>query len=184
MSMRVLVTAASRHESTAEIARAIAAGLNARGLHAETPPLEEAGVLAGFDAVVLGSAVYLGHWLKQAREFAQVHSAALLQRPVWLFSSGPVGPPEHRVPAEGPTDIETIAALTGARDHRVFAGVLDRSRLGVAERATVRIARVSEGDFRDWEAIEAYAGEIAAALLEPGAGTRRAPLGRPATALR
>lgn len=176
--MRVLVSAASRHESTTEIAHAIAAGLNARGLHAETPALNEVGVLAGFDAVVLGSAVYFGHWLKQAREFAQTHSAALLQRPVWLFSSGPVGPPERRVPAEGPTDIETIMTLSGACDHRVFAGVLDRSRLGFAERATLRVVHPGEGDFRDWDAIEAYAAEIAAALLEPPRSAPPAPAGR------
>jgi hypothetical protein len=46
-----------------------------------------------YDAVVLGSAVYAGHWLKPARALADRCAAALRARPVWLFSSGPVGDP-------------------------------------------------------------------------------------------
>jgi menaquinone-dependent protoporphyrinogen oxidase len=65
--MRVLVTAATRHDATREIAEAISAGLLARGIEAESRPIDKVTDLAGYDAVVLGSAVYMGRWLKLAR---------------------------------------------------------------------------------------------------------------------
>jgi menaquinone-dependent protoporphyrinogen oxidase len=58
--MRVLITAATRHDATREIAEAIGAGLSERGIDAETRPIDEVTDLAGYDAVVLGSAVYMG----------------------------------------------------------------------------------------------------------------------------
>jgi menaquinone-dependent protoporphyrinogen oxidase len=66
--MRVLITAATRHDATREIAEAIGAGLVERGMDAETRPIDEVTDLVGYDAVVLGSAVYMGRWLKSARE--------------------------------------------------------------------------------------------------------------------
>jgi menaquinone-dependent protoporphyrinogen oxidase len=164
--MHVLVTAASRHDATREIAAAIADGLARRGIEAEARAVEEVrgGDLRGYDAVVLGSAVYMGRWLKPARAFAREHAAELTARPLWLFSSGPLGPPDHPVPPEGPADAAELLELTGAREHRLLAGRLERARLGLGERTMARAVHAPEGDARDWEAIDAYAGEIAAAL--------------------
>ena len=36
-------------------------------------PPEKAGAVEEYDAVVLGSAVYMGRWLKSARELAKKH---------------------------------------------------------------------------------------------------------------
>jgi menaquinone-dependent protoporphyrinogen oxidase len=116
--------------------------------------------LKGYDAVVVGSALYLGHWLRPARRFVREHASALRARPVWLFSSGPVG---HTSP-ESP-DVELgIAELFGARGHQVFAGRLLHSELGVAERLAVQAVHADEGDFRDWADITCWAREIAADL--------------------
>jgi menaquinone-dependent protoporphyrinogen oxidase len=161
--MRILVTAASRHGSTEEIASAIAKGLTERGLDADASAIEHA-TPEGYGAVVLGSAVYMGHWLEPARRFAEQHGAALAERPVWLFSSGPLGPPEHLVPEDEPVDAAPVVQATGARAHRVFAGRLSKRGLGFGERAMVAAVRAPEGDFRDWAAIDAWAGEIAEAL--------------------
>jgi menaquinone-dependent protoporphyrinogen oxidase len=113
--------------------------------------------------VVLGSAVYAGHWLEPARELAERHAEALAARPVWLFSSGPVGDPPKPAEEES-VDVSGILGATGARDHRVFAGKLDKGSLGFAEKAIVLALRVAEGDFRDWDAIRHCAREIAAEL--------------------
>jgi menaquinone-dependent protoporphyrinogen oxidase len=92
---RVLVTAASRHGSTHEIADALARGLQEaagdRGLTAATLHAENRPDPSAFDAVVLGSGVYGGSWLEPARELAHRHAAVLRARPLWLFSSGPIG---------------------------------------------------------------------------------------------
>ena len=162
--MRVLVSTASKHGSTGEIASRIAEVLRA-GLPGNTVvdvlPAVEVGDVASYDAVVLGSAVYMGRWLEDAR-----HAAARLAtdppRPVWLFSSGPIGDPPK--PDEEPAEVSDIAKNMHARGHRVFAGRLDRHRLGFAEKAMVSALRVKDGDFRDWNAIETWAAQIAAEL--------------------
>jgi menaquinone-dependent protoporphyrinogen oxidase len=168
--MRVLVTAASKHGSTLEIAAAIAERLREQGLDVHDPSPEEAGDVGGYDGVVLGSAVYAGHWMKPALDLAEREAEALRERAVWLFSSGPIGEPEPK-PEGDPVDVEGLIESTAARGHWVFAGKLDRDRLSFPERAIVRALRAQYGDFRDWRAIEAFADEVAAVLgpQAPGA---------------
>jgi menaquinone-dependent protoporphyrinogen oxidase len=165
---RVLVVVASKHGSTTEIARAVATGLT---VSTAGGPADVSTVLVTahqrtdptpFDAVVLGSAVYGGRWLEDAREYASHHAAALRARPVWLFSSGPIGAPPF--PPDEPYDAAPLAAITGARAHRVFPGRLDPGLLTFGERAMVTAMRAPVGDFRDWEAVAAWADEIAATL--------------------
>jgi menaquinone-dependent protoporphyrinogen oxidase len=162
--VRVLVTAASRHDSTREIAEAIAGGLTERGVHAEARTLDQIADLDGFDAVVVGSAIYMGRWLKPAREFVARYATELSSVPVWLFSSGPLGPPDHLIPAGESADAEHLSDVARARGHRVFPGRLERASLGFAERAAAKAVHAPEGDCRDWDAIDAFAGEIASEL--------------------
>ena len=144
---------------------AIGEVLRERGLDATVGP-PEAATVDGHDAVVLGSAVYAGHWLKPARELVDRQRDALAARPVWLFSSGPVGDPPK--PEEDPVDVAELVAATGARDHRVFAGRLLRKQLGFADKAIAVALRVPDGDFRDWDEIRAWAARIARALASVG----------------
>lgn len=162
--MRVLVTAASKHGATAEIADAIGRGLTGNGITAVVLAPEEVNELEGFDAVVVGSAVYAGHWLDAAKELVERLGPELRNREVWLFSSGPVGDPLK--PEEDPVDVAAMREATGAVEHRLLAGRLDRSLLGFAEKAIVMALRAPEGDFRDWEEIAAWSEAIARALPE------------------
>jgi menaquinone-dependent protoporphyrinogen oxidase len=161
--MRVLVTAASRHGATTAIAQSIARVLAEAGLEAETRSPEEVDYLDGFDAVILGSAVYVGRWLPAATRFVETHENELRARPVWLFSSGPIGAPEAK-PEGDPEGIGDLADTINARAHRVFAGRVDRSVLSFGEKLVVKAVRAPEGDFRDWPAIESWAGGIAGQL--------------------
>jgi menaquinone-dependent protoporphyrinogen oxidase len=167
--MRVLVVAATKYGVTGEIAQAIGEALRGQGLDPTVMPAEQVDGVDGYDAVVLGSAVYAGHWLRPARELVERCGDALAARPVWLFSSGPVGDPPK--PEEDPVDVAEVLALTGAREHRVFAGKLVRKRLSFPDRAIASALRVPEGDFRDWTEITAWATAIAGALRPgPAAG--------------
>jgi hypothetical protein len=109
--MKVLVCAATKYGATGEIAEAVADVLAAKGLEVTVIPPEKVGAVEEFDAVVLGSAVYMGQWLKPARELAERQAAALGARPVWLFSGGPVGEPAK--PADNPVDVTKVLAATG-----------------------------------------------------------------------
>jgi menaquinone-dependent protoporphyrinogen oxidase len=160
--MNVLVAVASKHGATGKIGEKIAQVLADRGLHVERFLPDEVPSVEPYDAVILGSAVYAGHWLDPARRFAQRHAVALSERPVWLFSSGPLGEPP--LPVEDPVDVTRISELIPVRGHRSFAGDLARDRLGLGERALVRMVRAPYGDFRDWAEIAGWARDIAREL--------------------
>jgi menaquinone-dependent protoporphyrinogen oxidase len=131
--MRVLVTAATRYGATGESAHAIGEVFTERGWDAMVVPPDQVKAVDSFDVVVLGSAVYAGHWLKPASELVDRSGDALAARPVWLFSSGPIGDPPK--PEEDPVDVAEILQATKAREHRVFAGTLVRKQLNFPDRA-------------------------------------------------
>jgi menaquinone-dependent protoporphyrinogen oxidase len=160
--MKVLVSAASKYGATSEIAQAVADVLVGKGLDVTVVPPQEVGAVEEFDAAVLGSAVYMGQWMKPARELAERQAAALAARPVWLFSSGPVGEPAK--PADNPVDVTKILAATKARDHQLFTGKLARKHLSFPDRAMASAIRAAEGDFRNWSQIRAWAAGIADTL--------------------
>lgn len=161
--MKVLVTAASKHGSTSEIAGVIGEVLGAAGLEVTVTEPDLVTSLEGFDAAVVGSGVYAGSWLPPARHLVERLSGPLGGIPVWLFSSGPLGDPPRPEPDEA-VDAGWAIDATGARDHQVFAGKLDRSTLGFAEKAIMLAVRATDGDYRDWAAIRAWAGAIAGDL--------------------
>jgi len=174
VAVDVLVAYASRLGSTRGIAARIAARLQTHGLEASARPVGSVGELAPYDAFVVGSAVYGGRWLKEASGFVRDHAATLAARPVWLFSSGPVGREAVRAHPVVPAEVGGIEATTRARGHRTFAGALDRQTvdgadLGVAERFIAK-RFVPEGDFRDWPEIDGWADEIAQQLIAGAAG--------------
>jgi menaquinone-dependent protoporphyrinogen oxidase len=158
--VRVLVVVASKHGSTREIAEAVARDLGAVLQDAEHAPSP-----AGFDAVVVGSAVYAGRWRETARDWVSAHAAELRTRPVWLFSSGPIGSPPF--PPDEPHDVHPLSELIGARGHQVFPGRLDKGLLSFGERAVVTAMRAPLGDFRDWDAVRVWAAEVARLLRGP-----------------
>lgn len=184
----VLVVYGSRHGGTRGIAERIGDVLRAEGLDATVADANGiAADVASADAVVVGSGVYMGSWLREAVAFIERNEATLATRPLWLFSSGPLsgstakpsagGPLEDALgPADGPGSggrkkIEQLSAITHPRDHRVFTGAFDPDDppRTIAERF-VRLMPASKGilpagDFRDWEAIEAWAREIAGQLV-------------------
>jgi menaquinone-dependent protoporphyrinogen oxidase len=159
--VRVLVTAASRHGATIEIARAIARTLVARGLPVLVERIEEVHDVEAYDAVVLGSGVYYGRWLEAAEQFATRHAQTLVGRLVWLFSSGPLGDPDHLLPEGHTADITAVRNMTRPVEHRTFAGKLEKARLSFGERAAAAALGAPDGDFRNWSAIEAFASSIA-----------------------
>jgi menaquinone-dependent protoporphyrinogen oxidase len=167
--MKVLIAYASRLGSTKAIAERIAVRLGTHGLEARVRPVTSVIDLAPYDAFVIGSAVYAGHWLEEARQFVDDHQAELGTRPVWLFSSGPVGHTATKVAPVRPAEVNELSRVVRAKDHRIFAGALDRaavdgSDLGFADRFIAK-RFVPEGDFRDWPGIDAWADDIARASM-------------------
>jgi menaquinone-dependent protoporphyrinogen oxidase len=160
--MKVLVAVASRHGATRGIAEAIAAVLVADHLDVTVAEPDDVESLEPYDAVVLGSSVYVGRWGASARSMVDRFAGELAALPVWLFSSGPLGDPP--APAGEPDEVPSLMTRLGARAHRTFRGALDKGRLALAERAVVALLQAPEGDFRDWAEITDWAASIAEEL--------------------
>jgi menaquinone-dependent protoporphyrinogen oxidase len=187
--MKVLVVYASRHGGTKGIAERIGTVLAGEGMAPTVASAEQDPDPALADACILGSGVYMGSWLKEAVDYGWRHSGQLAERPVWLFSSGPLrsqvvakaapsdGPMELALgPAEGPGSggrrkVTELGDAIHARDHEIFFGAYDPSESpkSMPERL-VRMMPAAKnilppGDFREWDVIEAWAREIARELL-------------------
>jgi menaquinone-dependent protoporphyrinogen oxidase len=158
--MAVLVAYASKHGSTQGIAERIAEKLQQLGKEAEARPMDAVEDPGSYEAFVIGSAVYYGSWLKEATEWVRRNQAVLAKRPVWLFSSGPLGA-EIKDVEQQPKEMAEFGEAIGPREQRIFFGAIDHSRLSFPERMMAKAVRAPEGDFRDWEAIEVWAERIA-----------------------
>jgi menaquinone-dependent protoporphyrinogen oxidase len=156
---RILVAHASKHGSTAEIAEAVAATLRESDLEVDCVPAGEVRSLEGYDAVVLGSAVYMRRWRGDARHLLRRERRALSGMPFWVFSSGPVGDPADDDPKWlEPARLMERAEELGVREHVVFGGRLSPEH---------RMARTMPPEFhdrRDWDEIRTWARAVARAL--------------------
>ncbi|TFG69629.1 MAG: protoporphyrinogen oxidase [Methanomassiliicoccus sp.] len=170
--MKTIVLHASRYGSTKAIAEFIAERLCLQGILADARSIGVDSDPGDYDAIVLGSAVYMQHWMDEAVEFVRRHRIVLMNRPVWLFSSGPLELSPEVVLANNlkpePKDIPELQGAIHPRDHRIFFGALDPRKLGFKHRALRKLpaarAILPEGDFRNWKEIEAWADGIAQAL--------------------
>ena len=181
---RTLVVHASRHGATAGIAERIGEVLREQGVEAVVAPAATHPDPSGFDAYVVGGAVYMGSWQKEGVEYLERNAETLRTRPTWIFSCGPLPSSSKERPVDedryggalGPADgpgsggrkrIEAIADLIGIRDHKLLQGAYDPNDppKGMAERFARMMPAVKNilpvGDFREWDVIDAWAHEIA-----------------------
>ncbi|MGZ6313167.1 MAG: flavodoxin domain-containing protein [Candidatus Limnocylindrales bacterium] len=168
--MQMLIAVSSKHGSTREIAGSIAETVRDAGIEVDVVDAEQVESVASYDAVIVGSALHMGHWMGPARALVNRTADALRTRPVWLFSSGPLGRGTVD-PADAAEGLKLLE-LVGAREHRVFAGKADKHELGFGERAILRMVKDPYGDHRDWIEIREWATSIARELTTVPVGTR------------
>ena len=170
MSTRVLVTYASKYGATAEIANKIGEVFSGAGLQTEVLPVKKVKNLTPYKAVVLGSAVFIGQWRKEAVTFLKDNEKALSERAVWIFSSGPTGQGDPVELLKGwriPPALQPVVDRIKPRDITVFHGALIESKLNAIEKWLIKNVKAEYGDFRDWDMITAWAKSIAEVLKEP-----------------
>lgn len=155
----VLVAYGTKNGSTAGIAKIISEELRDQGASVDVRDAATVKSLDGYDAVVIGGALYTGRWHRAARRFVRRQSAALRERPVWLFSSGPLDDSADRSDIPPVGQVAGAIAATNARGHATFGGCLTDQAKGFVARAMVRNGR--GGDFRNPESIKAWAKQIA-----------------------
>ena len=170
MGKQVLVAYATKYGATTEIAETIGQVLRQAGLQADVLPADRVSDLGAYSAVVLGSAVYIGQWRKEAVKFLKDNETALAGKLVWLFSSGPSGEGDPLKLTQGwkfPGKLQPVADRIKPRDVAVFHGAVEVNKLNFLERWMLKNVRSPAGDFRDWKAITAWAMAIADELQEP-----------------
>ena len=169
MSTKVLVAYATKYGATAEIAEKIGQVLRQADLPTDVLPADEVSDLASYQAVVLGSAVYIGKWRKQAVKFLEANQKILAERRVWLFSSGPSGEGDPVELLQGwrfPKGQQAVADRIRPQDIAVFHGEVNVGKLNFIEKWMIKNVKAPVGDFRDWEAVTVWATSIADALKE------------------
>ncbi len=167
MNTKLLVAYASKHGATKEIAEKVGEMLRQGGLQADVLPVEQIRDVGPYQAVILGSAVYIGKWMKSACDFVKKHEVTLAQRPVWVFSSGPTGEGDPVALLDGwrlPEDQKPVIDRIHPREIVVFHGNIDPEHVNLIERTAVKAIKKPFGDFRDWNAVTSWALSVAQVL--------------------
>jgi menaquinone-dependent protoporphyrinogen oxidase len=163
----VLVTYASKYGSTAEIAEKIGETIANKNFHVDVLEVRQVADLKKYGAVVLGSAVYIGRWRKDAVRFMKIHEKELSEKKVWIFSTGPTGTGDPVQLLEGwdfPESLKPVAEKIQPRDITVFHGAVDTEKLSRLHKYMVGKVKAPVGDFRDWKRIVEWAENITKVL--------------------
>ena len=166
MEIKILVTYASTHGSTQEIAEAVAATLRQQGLAVDLQPVRKVRTLEGYAAVVLGAPLYILHLHKDALRFLSQHQKALTGgMPIAIFAGGPFGKGDaeewQEVRRELDTDLAKFPWLAPLAVE-VVGGKFDPARLHFPWNLIPALKNMPPKDLRDWDAIRAWASRLAA----------------------
>jgi menaquinone-dependent protoporphyrinogen oxidase len=167
MELVVLVAYATRAGSTREVAEAVAAELRSHGVDARLQAACEVTDLAPYDAVVLGGALYVGRWHRDARRFLKRHRSQLDRLPLAVFALGPQSLEPDQV-EQSRKQLERAVASVRPIATAVFGGVVDPASLPFP------FNRMPASDARDWDAIRAWSDELASLLVPTAAAVEGA----------
>ena len=161
MNDRILITYATRTGSTEDIAKEIARILTEKGRHVDLIPVRRVKSLSHYKAVIIGSAVRAAQWLPEAARFVEIHKQELQEIPTAFFTVS------LTLSEYSDTNLQTVASFVDpVREYRhpdfegFFAGRMDPKRLSFMPRLMAKAMKTREGDFRNWDAIRAWAEEV------------------------
>ena len=158
--MSVLVTFATKHGATAEIAEKIGEILNENSLHADVMDINQVRNLESYSAIIVGSPVYYGDWRYDVVNFLEENLEILKTQDVWIFSSGPTGErDEFEILAEWrfPHWLRPLVERIQPEEVVVFFGNLEAEKLNFLEKGLAKLQKIPFGDFRDWDKIKDWA---------------------------
>jgi menaquinone-dependent protoporphyrinogen oxidase len=167
MANKVLVAYGSKYGSTKQIAEKVAEVLKQEGLETDVVSGDKVKDISGYKDIIVGAAVYIGMARKEVKGFLQKNEAALKEKRVWFFYSGPSGKGDtvERVKrAVIPQSLKQIFEVIKPKDTVVFHGNLDPQRMKGLEKWIVQRVGGDTGDFRDWDMIIAWAKKVAAEI--------------------
>ena len=156
---RVLVAYATKHGTMSEVAQTVADELRMFGFEVDVQRTEEAADVTWYDAVIVGSALYMNRWRGEAVDFLRRHRDSLAERPVWLFHGGPLSADPETFEQRLPDGVRVMAGRIGVRGHLTVGGRLLPGTSGFVEGLMLRGG--AGGDFVDHQAIRTWTRELA-----------------------
>jgi menaquinone-dependent protoporphyrinogen oxidase len=152
---------ATRNGSTAEIAQAIGRELVAAEYAVDVTEIKAISMLVGYTAVVIGGPLYMGNVDRAVGNFVSKNREQLLKLPVAAFAVGlaPKNPDPSAVQMAMGALKKSLEPVTPV-ESVLFAGKLDPAKVNFVMRKFLEMAKIPSGDFRDWDAIAAWAREL------------------------
>ena len=171
MEGKVLVAYGSKYGATEGIARKIGEVLQQEGFQTDILSAKNAKYVSGYKAVIIGSAAYMFQWRKEVTDLLKKNETELAAKPVWLFTSGPLGEESAEKQMEGkivPSALQPVVDVIKPRSIMVFHGAVDMDKLNFFEKFIFQRVKSPVGDFRKWDVITAWAKNIAGELKKMG----------------
>jgi menaquinone-dependent protoporphyrinogen oxidase len=163
MNNKILIAYASKYGATAEIAQKIGSGLQASGFEVETMPANKVKDVSQYQSIILGVALYMGQWRKEAVQFLKTYQGTLSSQPVFIFTSGPTGEGDPVELVQGrlvPENLKAVLDVIGPEEITVFGGKVDPAKMNGFEKWIMKKVKAPSGDFRNWQAISAWTAKI------------------------
>jgi menaquinone-dependent protoporphyrinogen oxidase len=158
---KILVTYATRAGSTFEVASRVAEELRATGATVEVKPVTAVHEMKGYAAVVVGSAIRMGHWLPEAVEFVKTNRETLSCIPTAYFLvSGLLRQDTPEMKKKVLAYLDPVRAILEPTSIGLFAGKMDYGKMDWLDRSIAEAVSSSEGDWRNWEAIRQWAHDL------------------------
>lgn len=163
---RALVVYGTKTGCTQGIAERIGATLAARGSAVDVVAASDKPDPAGYDAVIVGSGVRVGSWHGSVKEWVAANAALLRQVPTAFFTACLTMAAEPAKADEVRAYTNPLAEETGLEpvDIGLFAGMNEPKRFSLPERLVMKAMKAPQGDFRDFEAVSAWADLVAGKL--------------------
>jgi menaquinone-dependent protoporphyrinogen oxidase len=163
---KILVTYATRAGSTFEVAAYVAEVLRAEGATVDVKPVPAVHEVKGYDAVIVGSAIRMGHWLPEAVAFVQAHRETLSHIPTAYFLvSGLLKDDTPGMRRKVLAFLDPVRTILEPTSIGLFAGKMDYSKMDGLDRSIAEAVSSSEGDWRNWEAIRGWAHDLQTSLV-------------------
>lgn len=163
MKERVLVAYATKRGSTAEIAEKIGEVLKKRQMQVDVLPARKVADLSPYKTAILGTAVYIGLWRREAVKFLKTFADELVKMPLRIFLSGPTGagdPLELLGDWRFPESLRPVIEQVKPVEITCFGGRIESGKMNPFEKMIIKKNGAEIGDFRNWESIASWANGI------------------------
>jgi menaquinone-dependent protoporphyrinogen oxidase len=164
---KVLIAYGSKYGSTKEIAEKIGEAIKGEGLEVDVLSADKVKGIGDYKGIIIGSAMYIGMWRKEVKNFVKNNEKDLAQKPVWIFTSGPTGKGDPVQKMSGwlyPQGLKPVIENIKPRDIAVFHGNASVEKMSGMEKWIMKRVKSEIGDFRDWEMITKWAKGVAITL--------------------